>query len=965
MTSVVNPKFVVKPVAAALALAVSAGMAVAAPTPNQMPGAGKTVQVSLGSTNVVGTTYTSLVSGANLAIDGKVVIQWGGSGAPVDPLNPAGFNLGANAIMGFYGTGANPAVLNIDASGNASQLYGALISNIGPGTSAPAMAIANANGIVLAAGGRIVAPTGLFLLGVDMNNALSKNEFVGNNGWAVPNPPTYGASHVTYGAVSPNGNISIGGAINGDFVLNTPAQYVFIGGNNVDVLNTGNVFGNFVVVEAGVYASASKASVNGVTNTTVNRMWNVDAGILGLESCCYINTGLPTSLQIDAAATGNVTNVGSVSMVAGGIGGPLIIGAKGNVRTGTLGDPNPTVGIFSDTGITIDSYSDTSKVEIYGNVTGYTTNKTLPTLYVNYFSRYSPVAINPDVTINAVKPGGQPSTVTTTGAVQIFGGNIAVNSTINHKANSAGGVQSDALLIVNASKTLSVTADIGAGNNVQLTSKGTMTVSGNVISDTNAGGAGGIYIVNNGAGAATTISGNLTTPASTSNDIRVTTNGPTTISGKMTSLGGGDIYAYNYGVGAGNFTTVSGNVSSTGNVYIYNFQSPINNPLTVSGNVTATGGVYIGNYGASLGNVTTVSGNVTSTGGNVNVFSYGLITGNLTVTGTLNANNDVNIFSDGNAQVRNVVAGNNINTTVLGTALLVDGPWTAGNTASITSTLATTSLKPAATIMAPNVMFNGLNFRSVNATGSGFATPGQKPASQIVTNNFTVIVKGSINGPVVGTTNWVVNSMDIAPLNTLAPVFVSVTANGGGFQAVNLKVLGDEIFNTGATTTPFIGVLTTTGGFPAGGLQGNLGSQLINQATGYIKILGTPTGALFGPPVAAQWPGGAAFIAGTTLELLTPFYNAWSTASPPFGGSFFTAPYIALSGYIATSGTAWANFSTKPVTGDPTVYQIRALSPTSFGFVPTTDFVKNNYVSTVAGGPICTTTGPTTWVVCP
>jgi hypothetical protein len=375
--------------------------------------------------------------------------------------------------------------------------------------------------------------------------------------------------------------------------------------------------------------------------------------------------------------------------------------------------------------------------------------------------------------------------------------------------------------------------------------------------------------------------------------------------------------------------------------------------------------VYIGNYGSSFGNTTTVSGNVTSTGGNVSVVNYGLLTGKLTVTGTLSANNDVNIFSDGDGQIREVVAGNNINSTFLGTAVLVDGPWTAGNTATINSTLATTSFKPAATIMAPNVTLNGLNFKEVNAAGGSFASPGSKPTQQVITNNFTVVVKGSINGPVAGTTNWVVNSFDVAPLNTLAPVFVSVTANGGGFQAVNIKVLGDEIFNTGATTTPFIGVPTTTGGFPAGGLQGNLGSQLINQATGYIKIIGTPTLALFGPPLAAQWPGGAAFIAGTTLELLTPFYNAWSVASPPFGGSFFTAPYIALSGYIATSGTAWANFSTMPVTGNPTVYQIRQLSPTSFGFEATSAFAKNDYTKTVVGGPVCGVSGPTTWTACP
>jgi hypothetical protein len=400
-------------------------------------------------------------------------------------------------------------------------------------------------------------------------------------------------------------------------------------------------------------------------------------------------------------------------------------------------------------------------------------------------------------------------------------------------------------------------------------------------------------------------------------------------------------------------------------VYITNGVSPLNNPLTVSGNVTATGNVRIGNYGASFGNVTTVSGNVTSTGGSVNVTSYGLLTGNLTVTGTLTANNDVNIFSDGNAQIRNVVAGDDIFAAVLGTSLVVDGPWTAADILSITATLGTTSLKPAAVLTGNHVNLTGLNFRSVNASGNAFTTLAQKPAMQIVTNDLNVSVTGSINGPVAGTTNWLSNSIDVAPLNALAPVFVSVTANGGGFQAVNIRVLGDEIFDTAATTTPFIGVPATTGGFPAGGLQGNLGSQLIIQADGYLKIMGTPTFSFTGPPVAAQWPGGAAFLAGTTLELLTPFYNAWSVASPPFGGVFFSAPYIALSGYIATSGTAWANFSTKPVTGDPTVYQIRALTPTSFGFEATQAFVKNDYRSTVVGGPVCFVTGPTTWTACP
>jgi hypothetical protein len=246
-----------------------------------------------------------------------------------------------------------------------------------------------------------------------------------------------------------------------------------------------------------------------------------------------------------------------------------------------------------------------------------------------------------------------------------------------------------------------------------------------------------------------------------------------------------------------------------------------------------------------------------------------------------------------------------------------------------------------------------------------YADASEKPASQLVTNALVAVLGGSMNAPISGNTNWLLNSMDIAPLITLAPVVVSVTANGATFQAVNLQVLGDMIANSGATTTPFIGVPLTSGGLPAGGLQGNLGSQLILQSTGYMQVLGSPTGTLFGPLLAFQWPGGAAFKAGTTLQTFTPIYNAWSTASPPYGGLFFEAPYITLGGYLAVSGTAWANFSTQPVTGDPTVYQIRKLSDTAFGFEATDAYVKNAYSNSVTGGFVCSQTGPTTWTVCP
>ena len=180
-----------------------------------MPGAGIVIAMSLGSAGTsqggIGTTLIGLVSGGGIGIDGKVVIRWGGAGAPVDPTNPVGFNLGQSATFLFGAISADSAVLNIDASGNPSQIYGNLVSTAGPIAAvaplvgcgacafAPSIYVSNANGIVVGAGARIVvpAPSGLGLIGANLDNTTSINEFVANNGWAVPDPPVLGTSYIS------------------------------------------------------------------------------------------------------------------------------------------------------------------------------------------------------------------------------------------------------------------------------------------------------------------------------------------------------------------------------------------------------------------------------------------------------------------------------------------------------------------------------------------------------------------------------------------------------------------------------------------------------------------------------------------------------------------------------------------------------------------------------------------------
>ena len=962
----VHARFNLKPTALAVALAT--GSALAAPTPNQMPGGGFFAQASLtgalavnGVATPLGSALVNLPNGTRIDVQDKVVLRWGAAGGPAD-VNPLGFNLGANAQLTFggFGLSTGPAVLNVDVSGNPSQVYGSLVATNVPWAGcpvcnfAPAIWLANANGIVVGAGGRIVAPKGIGLVGADMNTAVSMHEFVGNNGWVAPAAPTYGASYVTFGATT--GDVTIGGKVNGDAVANAPAPYVFVAGSAIDVLNTGNVFADLAFLQSGLTHVPGTAAVNGVPGVSVGRSFTPDSG--GAVGSLNLGSS-PGDIAIVPGAAGTVVNEGSIA-AAGAI-ETLTILASAGIRSGTDGSTDTLVGLFSDGIIDLNAYTDSGKVELYNVISGYTTNTSLYRLSINTLPYASNVAA--DVTIRALTPGSQPSSITALELVRIDGGNVLIDSTINHRPNPPG-VSGESLHIL-GTKSVTISASIGAGDDVFVESQGPLTISGNVLSDLDANGAGGIFIENTKAGATTTIAGLLRVPATSNDGLTVYANGPldfTSTSEVVNLSGSGGIDVRNLGTGAGNYTSVAGHMASNWSLSLLNTASPAIKPMSISGNLEAQT-VYIDNLGGAAGNTTTIAGDVSASMETL-VTHVGRPTGMLEVTGTLTGPGGVTLSSDGNAQIR-TVTGEGIFATVLGTSFVIDGRWTAADGIVIDAPLATTKLKPEGVLAGYGVRLNGLNFTGVNASGTAYADAGEKPDAQIVASHLYVNLTGSINGPIAGNTNWLLNSLDVAPWYTLAPVHVHVSANGGGFQAVNLRVLGDAIVDSGTTRTPFIGVPLTTGGLPAGGIQGNLGSQLIVVADGYLQVMGTPTGSLFGPLQAFQWPGGAVLKAGTTLQTFAPIYNAWTVASPPFGGIFFEAPYIALGGYLATSGTAWANFSSPPVTGDPTVYQVRQLAPNAFGFAATTAFVQNAYSNTVTGGAVCTTTGPTTWVVCP
>ena len=250
------------------------------------------------------------------------MIRWGGNAGSAELFNPQGFNIGQNATVFFTSaaTVTSAAVLNIDASGNPSQIFGKLIgtsdTKLGTGVAvpgvgggaAPAIFVANTNGIIVGPLGQVQSPTGVALIAADLTNtsatpSTAEWDFVGNNGATSPAPP--GVSGPSYldvmGGITNKSKIDIRGFIDGGGALfNQPAAYVLLVGG--DVVNTGNIFGSRIDVLAGMrgYSSTTASdTVNGISKVAVQRLFNVDTGFVtysGVGNECTIVVGLPRSL---------------------------------------------------------------------------------------------------------------------------------------------------------------------------------------------------------------------------------------------------------------------------------------------------------------------------------------------------------------------------------------------------------------------------------------------------------------------------------------------------------------------------------------------------------------------------------------------------------------------------------------------------------------------------------------------
>ena len=225
---------------ASLALALSAALGVtttmaqtAPPAATQLPGKG---------TVVAGSATAGAVSGGaqTITVGNGTVIDWG-SGTDLNSAGVGGFNIGSDASLTFAG---GNGVLNIDSSGNPSQIFGNLTST------GPNVFVANRNGIVVGAGATVSSPAAIGLIGNALN---STGGFDGTAGSVDYNATTGGDVTVQQGAsisgatvmVTGGDVVSISGAVN----FQNTAQ---ISGSQVNMLaNITGATGSSLTVSAG------------------------------------------------------------------------------------------------------------------------------------------------------------------------------------------------------------------------------------------------------------------------------------------------------------------------------------------------------------------------------------------------------------------------------------------------------------------------------------------------------------------------------------------------------------------------------------------------------------------------------------------------------------------------------------------------------------------------------------------
>jgi filamentous hemagglutinin family protein len=308
-----NSNFKIAALAASIALAMGSTAAMAAsPTATQLPGEGKTV---------LGTATAGAISGGSqtITLGSNAVINWGvASGATINTgatAQPGGFNIGSGAMLTFADGGNS--VLNVDVSGNASQLMGTL-NNTGAGN----IYVANTNGIIVGATASISAGGEVGLIG----NKLGNYAFTGN------------ITSTGYDGTGGDVTVATGASLGGATVLVSGGGTVNVG---LSTLTRGNA-----TLSAGLMNSAGTFGVNHPAASLVASGALGGATLAGFHSAGNASSSGTLNLGSNAAVAGTLTNTGTMDLGNGfNIAGAVVNGIAKMTQSGRA-----TMGSLSNAG---------------------------------------------------------------------------------------------------------------------------------------------------------------------------------------------------------------------------------------------------------------------------------------------------------------------------------------------------------------------------------------------------------------------------------------------------------------------------------------------------------------------------------------------------------------------------------------------------------------------------------------
>jgi filamentous hemagglutinin family protein len=621
-----SAQFKVRPLIGAIALALAAPAAfAAAPAAGALPGTfySNTTANYSGSGPIATISYSSV---------NNVVMQWGGATSStlsiaVSPTlasstatamnNVAGFNIGAGATLNITNGTAGTGLLISDVTGQASQIYGKVTAS-----SVGALFIANANGVVLDAGGAVNNGTsgGVAFLGFAQDAATFATATTASVGVNVG----AGQTLLTKGDVTVNGAVSAG-------------TVLVAGAGNVNVAQSDaaagwNIFaGENFTYNGGATATASGAFAGG-SAAVVNLTGGASSGSSAFSGATVVaagNVNLNNYISSFTSATiaGTLTNNGvlSASIVSAGgvVNNGEINATAASTLTATTGDVVNNGIINASGAVTFSAASTTGNVTNNGSILN-----------------AGDVTLSAGASAGTAANNGTINFAASSAALSMTGFNVNLYGTVNANV----GTVATALSATNALGTVGLTAAAAGGVlNLGTTLFGaTTTLQGDAVRVVSGGVNGTSVVATLGSGPVTSGSNTYGYNLSVFNGATLSagTGGTVTIAG-ATGASGSNININLDGTVAGQMIDVNAN-----NI---NGLGGFNITTSSGGSLTAT---FSGNFNAPNGAAArSGAGNFLYNYVPVNVASNGTATINLDPTNTATTAQLVNVLVNGSATV--------------------------------------------------------------------------------------------------------------------------------------------------------------------------------------------------------------------------------------------------------------------------------------------------------------------------